>query len=161
MFAKPKPKPEENTENPAPGEAVSEQENAPVQGSDVDQSSDDTAEAEQSPDNSEALKQSDDQSGPDAAADDTQEAPALHQSDNPQELSVGRIVHFVAADGKKIQPAMVVQIWGNDCANLNVFRDGTNDTQHDSGGSDLVVWKTSVPYSAEKEPNTWHWPERV
>jgi hypothetical protein len=45
-------------------------------------------------------------------------------------------------------PAMVVQTFGGDAANLQVFLDG-NDT----------YWATSRPNGDDN--GTWHWPERV
>jgi len=79
-------------------------------------------------------------------------------------LTEGRIVHFVTESGKH-RPAIVVQVWSKDtgCSNLQVFLDGTNDRadkfsleQMNQGTS----WKTSVTYSEEPKPNTWHYPER-
>lgn len=74
--------------------------------------------------------------------------------------SAGRIVRFVprevsmATNGAAVLPAIVVRTWENtsyenDEVNLKVFNDGEKD-----------LWETSVPYSKEKEPRTWHWPER-
>lgn len=78
---------------------------------------------------------------------------------NPQMPSIGRIVHYVPIDNPNVieahnnateVPAIVVRVWNKDVVNLKVFTDGIYDT-----------WKTSIRYSAEKEPNSWHWPEPV
>lgn len=73
-----------------------------------------------------------------------------------ESLGAGRIVHYVMPDGE-VRPAMVVRIWSldNGCVNLNVFVDFLNDKSETS-----PIWKTSVLYDENKEPNTWHWPER-
>lgn len=73
-------------------------------------------------------------------------------------LSIGRIVHFVFQDEEtkelKTRPAIVVQVWSDDCANLQVFTDSDNDKQSNT------EWKTSVIYSEEPKPYSWHWPNR-
>ncbi len=51
----------------------------------------------------------------------------------------------------EVLPAIVVRTWGEtieSTLNLQVFLDGVGTS-----------WKTSVAYSKEKLPNTWHWPE--
>lgn len=72
--------------------------------------------------------------------------------------TIGRIVHFVvpnehaieANNGAKEVPAMVTNVFGDGTlVNLKVFTDGVYDT-----------WRTSVHYSEEKVPYSWHWPER-
>lgn len=78
--------------------------------------------------------------------------------------SIGRVVIYVWGDDPQdkvdhnnhadVSPAIVVRTWGNtayenDEVNLRILADGQS-----------VQWKTSVPYSETKEPNTWHWPER-
>jgi hypothetical protein len=99
-------------------------------------------------------------------------------------LAVGRIVHYVlegrpgldapTREGQE-RPAIVVRDWQqeNGLVNLQVFTDGWNDDFKDThlvriGEQDAVViihqnsiWRTSVHYSEDKEPGTWHWPERV
>ncbi len=93
-----------------------------------------------------------------------------------ENLSVGRIVQYVLneQDVKAIierrenlsksyawgnpptvgdvVPAIVVWPHHNEASTFNgqAFLDG-ND----------VLWITSVPYSAEAKPRTWHWPARV
>ncbi|RYF78447.1 MAG: hypothetical protein EOO39_01400 [Cytophagaceae bacterium] len=70
----------------------------------------------------------------------------------------GRIVHFVptpgqpeAANGAKVIPAMVIQVWGDgSLANLRCFPDSTENP----------TWRPSAKYSEAKEPGTWHWPAR-
>lgn len=78
-------------------------------------------------------------------------------------LKIGSIVNYVADDGKKIQPAIAVQVWAATCANFVVFRDGSNDNPSDRLGDALQVWKTSVSQAEPVEgealaANTWHWP---
>jgi hypothetical protein len=92
---------------------------------------------------------------------------------NPSDgLQVGRIVHFVQADGQ-CRPAIVVNLFDGfhkepHHAQLVVFHDGTNDAhavllagvETDSPHFPrllLTEWATSVPYSAKIEPHTYHW----
>lgn len=83
---------------------------------------------------------------------------------SPKPYSVGRIVMYVPHLSENVEsrgnlsdllPAIVVQDWkGNEAyqeqssVNLKVFTDGPVD-----------LWRTSVPYSEEKTPGTWPWPE--
>lgn len=77
-----------------------------------------------------------------------------------QTPTVGRIVLYVpqkdspeANNQAEVVPAIVVKPWGKEAGaavNLKVFTDGHADT-----------WRTSIPYSEAKEPNTWHWPPRA
>lgn len=83
-------------------------------------------------------------------------------------LTEGRNVHFVMPDGEH-RAAMVVKVWRiyrpdgtsipptNGCSNLTVFPDWANDP----GGAAGIMWRTSVLYSENKEPNTWHWIEKA
>jgi len=84
-------------------------------------------------------------------------------------LTEGRIVHFVLLDGPHAgehRPAIVVKVWrkgdgsppDNGYSNLVVFMDGTNDGPHFGG---CIHWATSVEYSAEPLPRTWHWIEKA
>lgn len=73
--------------------------------------------------------------------------------------SIGRVVHFVVPDGPcagQHRPAFIVQIWSGGYLNLQVFFDGSND-----GPIHGQPWQTSVEYSEEPKPRTWHWPEYV
>lgn len=75
-------------------------------------------------------------------------------------LTEGRIVHFVLPDGRsegQHRPAIVVRVWdpGSSTVQLQVFTDGSNDDLAN------VEWRTSVSYSEEHKPGTWHWPERA
>lgn len=93
-------------------------------------------------------------------------------------LAVGRIVHYVLESGRCAgdhRPAIVVRDWKqeNGLVQLQVFTDGWNDgfkaTQLVKVGEQETaisieqntIWRTSVHYSEEKEPGTWHWPERA
>lgn len=77
-------------------------------------------------------------------------------------VTEGRIVHYVLPDGNHAgehRPAIIVKVWNQTggYVNLMVFVDGTNDYPHYSG----PVWATSIGYSEDKEPRTWHWIERA
>jgi hypothetical protein len=81
-------------------------------------------------------------------------------------LTAGRMVHYVLSDTdsprhpSEHRPAVVVKVWGdhpNGCCQLVVFMDGSNDEQ----AGDLTKWKTSVVYSEDPKPGTWHWIERA
>jgi hypothetical protein len=88
-------------------------------------------------------------------------------------LTPGRMVHYVMPDGQH-RPATVVHVWDvsgvcEGYINLQVFTDGRNDAQQFSGrdieaevqvGSG-VWWRTSICYSEQKEPGTWHWIEQA
>ncbi len=94
-------------------------------------------------------------------------------------LAVGRIVHYVLESGRckgEHRPAIVVRNWKteNGMVQLQVFTDGMNDGFRESiagmqsNGEAVALnfsantqWRTSVHYSDNKEPGTWHWPERV
>ena len=86
-------------------------------------------------------------------------------------VTEGRIVHYIKPDwdtkgpgdfveGQEYRhlPAIIVRVWDKErgYVNLQVFTDGSND-----GYNGNVVWKTSIEYSEEPKPNTWHWPERA
>ena len=90
-------------------------------------------------------------------------------------LAIGRIVHYVMPDGKH-RPAIVVNIWGESgMSNLQVITDGSNDLPYTPEekekfsnfgmDADAVrhghIWKTSISFSEEPQPNTWHWPEKA
>lgn len=84
-------------------------------------------------------------------------------------LIEGRIVHYVLPEGPnqgEHRPAVVVRAWGryphaspeaSGMVNLQVFFDGTNDGH----GLNTQPWRTSVHYSEEQLPGTWHWIERA
>lgn len=77
-----------------------------------------------------------------------------------QKASIGRIVRYVPGDGDSFteeRPAIIVKVWNEETgySNLQVFTDGSND------GSQNVEWRTSIDYSAEPKPRTWHWPART
>jgi hypothetical protein len=83
-------------------------------------------------------------------------------------LTEGRIVHYVLSDGRskgQHRPAIVVQDWKqeNGSVNLQVFTDGSNDYlgKGQDGTWCFTLWKTSVHYSEEPKPGTWHWPEKA
>lgn len=84
----------------------------------------------------------------------------MEQSPNPLSgLTEGRMVHYVMPNGKH-RPAVVVQVWNHDqgTSNLQVFTDGDNDGGWGEGG---LYWATSITYSEEPNPGTWHWIERA
>lgn len=84
-------------------------------------------------------------------------------------LTEGRIVHFVLPDGPHVgehRPAIIVKVWrqgdgtppNNGYSNLVVFMDGKNDGDRYAG---CIRWETSVIYSADPNPRTWHWIEKA
>lgn len=90
-------------------------------------------------------------------------------------LTEGRIVHFVMPNGEH-RPAIIVRVWASGpCGgyvNMQVFTDGANDTYSIPPGSNEstslneaiktgIIWRTSICYSEEKTPNTWHWIEKA
>lgn len=96
-------------------------------------------------------------------------------------LTEGRIVHYVMPS-REHRPAIVVRAWKvqeayhdgitpetrlatNGMCNLVVFVDGVNDVKRsiDDPCKDhvLTMWETSVVYSEEPKPFTWHWIEKA
>jgi hypothetical protein len=82
-------------------------------------------------------------------------------------LIEGRIVHYVLPDGRnpgEHRPAIIVKVWeahrAQGTVNMQVFTDSQNDYLAGPATSG-VMWATSVPYSEEPKPRTWHWPEKV
>lgn len=92
--------------------------------------------------------------------------------------SQGRVVLFVLPPGPEdpepstaLRPAVIVAVQktqaGLTC-NLQVYVDGENDrarlqaTDRAGFGQPVppMVWRANVPYSAGREPGTWHWPPR-
>ena len=74
------------------------------------------------------------------------------------ELGVGRIVHYVLANGEH-RPAIIVNIFGDTC-NLQVFTDSDEEGKFNDE-LPSVMWATSIKNSEEPIPITWHWPERL
>lgn len=90
----------------------------------------------------------------------------LHLQTNPftGRLNEGSIVHYVLESGNNKsahRPAIVVRNWRqpNGLVQLQVFTDGSNDFPATHPASSGLYWATSVHYSADQEPGTWHWPE--
>lgn len=91
-----------------------------------------------------------------------------------QQVTVGRIVHYVMPNGEH-RPAIVVRVWGDGHSGaqrvqLQVFTDGSNDVHTPAGEHPEFVsgiyWATSVLHQepTEEVPDperTWHWPERA
>jgi len=77
-----------------------------------------------------------------------------------KKVAIGSIVHFVRPDGDH-RPGVVVRVWDKETGLVNtiVFIDGSNDQPEVSG--QLVRWVTSVRYSDQYKPRTWHWPEEA
>lgn len=78
-------------------------------------------------------------------------------------LTEGCIVHYVLPDGSHAgehRPAIVVKVWNQNqgYVNLQVFVDGTNDYPTTYNGT---VWATSIPFSEDPQPRTWHWIEKA
>lgn len=87
-------------------------------------------------------------------------------------LIEGCIVHYVLENGPSVgehRPAIIVKVWETHreqgTVNLQVFTDGTNDVDprdpQTNSYAKGMTWATSVPYSEEPRPRTWHWIERV
>lgn len=96
-------------------------------------------------------------------------AGAALRSNNMEGLVEGRIVHYVLPNGTHAgehRAAMIVKVWrngdgtppANGYSNLMLFNDGTNDGVEYGTGP---TWVTSVEYSAEPKPRTWHWIEKA
>jgi hypothetical protein len=84
----------------------------------------------------------------------------LATTHEPARPSIGDIVLYALPDGRnvgQVRPAFVVRCWIADVVNLQVFTDGINDYPSEHLGSHGTLWKTSVHYSENKEPGTWHW----
>jgi hypothetical protein len=84
------------------------------------------------------------------------------------QVTIGRVVHYVMPDGTTERPAIITQVWnqldnaaGPGMSNITVFPDGLNDGRISPQFSNGTVCLGSVSYSQDKLPNTWHWPERV
>jgi hypothetical protein len=84
-------------------------------------------------------------------------------------LVEGRIVHFVMPSGEH-RPAIIVRVWRDlsgapeGYSNLVVFVDGANDLHYASRPDvpdQVTLWETSIHYSENKEPRTWHWIEKA
>lgn len=84
--------------------------------------------------------------------------------------TIGSLVHYVLGNGRyagEHRPATIVKIWGEATAGytpavqLQVLTDGTNDFEQGQNGANGLLWATSVSYSEEPRPYTWHWPENV
>jgi hypothetical protein len=78
-------------------------------------------------------------------------------------LEVGQWVLYVLESGPstgQARPAVIVRTWDIEQyrvegrVNLHVLTDFNNDGEGFASGN---VWRTSVPFSANKEPGTWHW----
>ena len=85
-------------------------------------------------------------------------------------LTEGRIVHFVLDKGPNSgehRPAVVVNAFRDQHGftpedgrcNLQVFTDSGEGKYNDN--LPPLVWETSILYSEEKEPGTWHWIEQA
>jgi hypothetical protein len=87
---------------------------------------------------------------------------------------IGQIVHFVMPNGDH-RPAIIMQIWGPACVNLQVITDGPNDAGYKETEKEALrnfslnpddvkhghVWATSEMFSADPKPGTWHWIEKA
>lgn len=81
-------------------------------------------------------------------------------------LTEGRIVHYVLDTGRNAgehRPAIIVKIWNaaTGYCNLLVFLDGGNDDETAPYPAPLMRWATSVNYSEDPQPRTWHWIEKA
>jgi hypothetical protein len=84
-------------------------------------------------------------------------------------LTEGRIVHYVLPDGPskgQHRPAVVVRVWRevSGCegyVNLRLFMDGQNDMEYKTRDHTKYEHLTSVCFSADARPGTWHWIEKA
>jgi hypothetical protein len=86
-------------------------------------------------------------------------------------LTEGRIVHFVLPSGEH-RPAIVVRVWRvtqedgtrkppqNGCCQMQVFTDSDAESKYNDC-LPPVMWATSVLYSEDPKPYTWHWIEKA
>ena len=81
-------------------------------------------------------------------------------------LTVGRMVHYVLTESDATprnagehRPAVIVVVWDEvfGTSNLQVFMDSDGPGAND--GEPNLQWITSIQYSEEKEPGTWHFIE--
>lgn len=78
-------------------------------------------------------------------------------------LTHGRIVEFRLDSGPKAgqyRPAMVVRVWSNDCAYLQVFTDKVNDGADPWAPLAGGEW-VRASCMRGTDLGTWRWPERV
>jgi hypothetical protein len=90
-------------------------------------------------------------------------------------LTEGRKVHYVMPNGQH-RPADVVRVWNDQgMVNLQVQMDGSNDAGYTEAeraklkdfGIDPEqvkhghIWRTSIRFSEEPVPGTWHWIEKA
>lgn len=90
-------------------------------------------------------------------------------------LIEGRMVHYVMPNGQH-RPAIIVKVWGETgLSNLQVITDGSNDVPYTEEEKEKFknygiapddirhghIWKTSISFSEEPQPNTWHWVEKA
>jgi hypothetical protein len=81
-----------------------------------------------------------------------------------QRPSIGRIVHYVLSENDSKyhpgdhRPAIIVNVWSDECVNLQVFTDGANDNDYRVP----MLWVTSSTRDdSGAEHRSWHFPERV
>ncbi len=68
--------------------------------------------------------------------------------------SIGRVVHFVDQASLVHLAAHIVKVWSQTTVNLFVLPNGSEVV-----GNGYVA--TSISFSEEPKPYTWHWPEKV
>lgn len=68
---------------------------------------------------------------------------------NPGGTAIGRIVHFVTAEGDHVA-AMITGV-SAESVNLRVFFDSPT----------AIEWRCNAVYSDLPTPSTWHFPERA
>ncbi len=78
--------------------------------------------------------------------------------------SLGRIVHFVLAEGERRgehRAAIITSVWSLSAINLQVFRDQADDTPGYASVEAMPTLRCLlVRHDENKAPGTWHWPER-
>ncbi len=72
---------------------------------------------------------------------------AARMKQSPPTWPAGAMAHIGnPVKAGAVCPAMVVATWGGTSINLKVMLDGADD-----------YWATSVEFSEEKKPRSWHW----
>ncbi len=97
---------------------------------------------------------------------------ALRPKPEPRKVSPGRIVHFRIGgsdEEPELRPASIVRVWHEDCVNLQVEFDGTNDLRFgcETGGPGPDVdeatrgrgWRTSILEGVGV--GLWRWPAKA
>ena len=90
-------------------------------------------------------------------------------------LTTGRIVHYVMPNGTH-RPAIITNVFNDrGLINVNVFTDYTNDVGYTDAERQKLrdfnikseevahghIWRTSISFSEDPIPGSWHWIEKA